>query len=72
MLRVTLERFLSSCTYAKQNGVLTCEERIKFDGVSESWTVFCIEMKGILIKYGILKLFSLASVGGSGVTPPQL
>ena len=29
-------------------------------------------MTGILIKYGLIQLFSLASVGGSGVTPPHL
>ena len=72
MLRVMLEIYLSSWTSAKQKGLLTCEEKIIFDGVSESWPVFRIDMTGILIKYGLLQLFSLASVGGPGVTPPHL
>ena len=53
-------------------GILTCEEKITFNGVSDSWPILRIEMTGILIKHGIFQLFSLASVGGSGVTPPQI
>ena len=70
MIRVTLERYLSSWTSAKKKIILTCEEKITFDGVSESFPVFRIEMTGILIKHGLLQLFSLASVECLGVTPP--
>ena len=59
-------------TSTKQMGILTCEEKITFDGASESWPVFCIEMAGIFIKHLILQLIYFASVGGSGVTPPHL
>ena len=72
MFIVTLEKCFSSWTSDNQKGILTCEEKIKFDGFSESLTVFRIEITGILIKYGLLQLFYLASVGGSGVTPPHL
>ena len=72
MLRFTLEGYLSSWTSAKNMGIPTCEENITFYGVSESWPVFRIEITGILIKHGFLQLFSLASVGGSGVTPAHL
>ena len=51
---------------------MTCEEKITFDCVSESWLVFRIDMTGILIKHGLLQFFSLAYVGGSGVTPLHL
>ena len=70
MPRVTLEEYLSSWTSTKQKGTLTCDEKITFDGVSEIYPVFRIEMTGILIKYGLLKFFSLTSVGGSGAIPP--
>ena len=56
-------------TFAKQTGIPTCEEDITFGGTSESWPVFCIEMAGILTKYGPLQLLSFASVGGLGITP---
>ena len=72
VLRVTLERYICSWTSAKQKGLLTCKEKLKFDGVSETWPIFRIEMTGILIKYGLIQLFSLASGGGPGVTPPYL
>ena len=72
ILIVALEVYIYSWTSAKQMGVLTCEENIKFDGASESWPVFRIEMTGILIKHGILQLLSLASVGGSGFITPDL
>ena len=56
--RVTLQQYLSFWTSAKQKGILTSEEKITFDGNSESWPVFCIEMRGILIKYDIQDLLS--------------
>ena len=37
----------------KQTGILTCEEKITFDDISESWPVFRTEMTGILIKHGL-------------------
>ena len=54
MLRVTLEGYLYYWTSMKQMGILTCEEKIKFDGASESWPIFRIEMKGIVIKHGLV------------------
>ena len=58
----------------KQMGVLTCEEKIKFYGASESWPVFLIEITCILIKHVLLQLLFFTEVGGSGVThtPPIL
>ena len=72
MLRVTLEICFSYWTSAKQKGILSCDKNITFGGVSESWTIFRIEITGVLITYSLLQLFSLASVGVSGVTPPHL
>ena len=72
MIRVMLEGYLSSWKSMKHMGILTCEEKIKFDGASGSWPVFRIEMTCILIKHGLLQLMSLASIGCSGVTPPYL
>ena len=72
MLKVTLEVYLYYWTYMKHMGILTCEDKITFYGASESWPVFRIEMKGILIKHGLLQLLSFAYVGGSGVTPLHL
>ena len=63
MLRLTLEGYLSSCTSVKQMGILTCEEKITFDGASDSWPVFRIDMTGILIKHGLFQLISFTSVG---------
>ena len=72
MLRVMIEGYLSSWTSANQKGIFTCEEKKAFVGASESWPVFLIEMTGILIKYGLIQLFSFALVGGCGNTPPHL
>ena len=52
--RAMIEQYLSSWTSAKQKGLLACEEKIIFDGNSESWPVFRIEITGILISYGLL------------------
>ena len=70
MLIAKIKVYLSSCTSAKQMGILTCEENITFDGASESCPVFGTEMTGFLIKPALLQLLSFAFVGGSGVTPP--
>ena len=72
MLRVTIEGYLSSWTSINHMGIPTYEEKITFDGASESWSVFRIKITGILIKHGLLLFLSFASVGGSGVTPPHL
>ena len=72
MLRVMLEGYLSSWTSINHMGIPTYEEKITFDGASVSWSVFRIEITGILIKHGLLLFLSFASVGGSGVTPPHL
>ena len=63
ILRVTLEILLSSRSSVKQMGILAFEEKITFDGASESWTFFRIDMTGIRIKHGILRFLSFASVG---------
>ena len=70
--RVMLERYLSSWTFSNQKGLLTCEEKIPFYANYDSWPIFCIEMTGIIIKYGIQKLLSHVLPGGSGVLPPHL
>ena len=58
-----IERYLSSWKYAKQKGLLTCEEKISFDGSSENWPAFRIELTGILIKYGIREPQIFATTG---------
>ena len=63
VLRVMLEGYLSSWTSAKHMGIPTYEEKITFDGASESWNFFRIDMTGIRIKHGILRFLSFASVG---------
>ena len=70
--QVTFEQNLSYLTSAKQKGLLTSEEKITFDGNSESWLVFHIEMTGILIKCGLQGLLYYALPGGSGLLPPHL
>ena len=70
--QVTFERNLSYLTSAKQKGLLTSEEKITFDGNFETWPVFCIEMTGILIKFGLQELLSSVLPGASSVLPPHL
>ena len=70
--RVTLKVYLYSWTSDKEIGVLTCEENITFDGASEIYPVFCIDMTGIIIKRGLFHVLSLESVGGFGINPPNL
>ena len=53
-------------------GILTCEEKIAFDGASESWPVFRIETTGILTKHALLHFLYFASVGDSGIYPPHV
>ena len=55
---VRLERYLSSWMSTKKRGILTSYEKIIFNGSSESWPVFLIEMIGILIEYGLQELLS--------------
>ena len=56
-------------------GILTFKENILFDGSSESWLVFCIELTSILIQNDLLELFLPESgvAGGTftSVTPPH-
>ena len=70
--QVTLKKYVSYLTSDKQKGLLNSEEKITFDGNSESWPVFRIEMTGILIKYGLQELLSHELPGGSGVLPSHL
>ena len=42
MKRATLEQYISSWTSAKKKVLLTCEDKITFDGSYESWPVFFI------------------------------
>ena len=53
LTRTQLERYHYSWTSAKQKGLFTCDEKVSFDGSSESWPTFRIELTGILIKYGL-------------------
>ena len=72
MPRSTLEGYLSLWTYAKQIGILACEEKIVFDGDSEIWPVFRIEMIFILIQQVLLHFLSHVSIGYLGNTHPRL
>ena len=42
-------------------GIFIYEENIAFDGSTESWPVFRIELTGIIIQHGLLWLFSTVS-----------
>ena len=70
--QVKIERYLYYWTSDKHKGLLTSEEKITFDSNSESWPVFCIEMTGILIKFGLQELLSSVLPGASSVLPPHL
>ena len=69
-----MEEHLSSWESVKMIWIIACEENISFDGSPESWTVFCIESTGVLIKRDLLKLLSsttgLTGVPFRGDTPP--
>ena len=56
----------------KHSGILTCEEKIFFDGETEIWPVFCMEMNGVPIHRELLQLLSPAFLGVVGNTPPHL
>ena len=64
-----LERYLSPWSSAKQKGLFPCDEKVSFDGNSESWPGFCIELTGILINHGLRELLYFASVSASA--PPE-
>ena len=66
--RAMLELYLSSWTSANKKGILTIHDKITSDGSSESWPVFCIELTGILIKYGFRELLSFALQDASALT----
>ena len=71
LTRTQLERYLSSWTSAKQKGLFTCDEKISFDGSSERWPAFRIELTGILIKYGLWEL-QLCATTGTQALPERL
>ena len=60
--RLQLDSYLSSWSSAKQKGLFPCYEKVAFDGNSESWPAFCIELTGILIKNGFREIFLCAKV----------
>ena len=60
LTRLQLDSYLSSWSSAKQKGIFHCEEKVSFDGNSESWPAFRIELTGILIKHGIRELLLCA------------
>ena len=66
---VLLEIYLCSWSSDNQNGTLNCEEKIAFYGSPESWTVFLIELTGIIIQRGLFQLFIPTYSGGGGKTP---
>ena len=69
---VMIEGYPSLWDSVKNIGILTCEGKITFDGASERWPFFRIEVTIILIQRGLFKLLSLASMGDPGITPPHL
>ena len=62
LTRTQLERYLVSWSSAKQEGPFTCDQRVSFDGNSESWPGLHIKVTGILIKHGLQKLLVCATV----------
>ena len=63
LTRTQLERYISSWSSAKQKGLFPCDEKVSFDGNSESWPGFHIELTGILIKNGLQEILFCARVG---------
>ena len=60
VMRVQLDGYMSSWSSVKGKGLFPPVETIKFDGSSEIWPAFRIELTGILIKHGFRELFFLA------------
>ena len=58
--RLQLDGYLSSWISVKGKGLFPCVETIAFDGSSESWPAFRIELTGVLIKHGLRELFFCA------------
>ena len=56
---------------AKQKGLFTCDEKISFDGIYESWHALRIELTGILIDYGLWGL-QLCETTGAQALPERL
>ena len=71
LTRTQLERYISSWMYAKQKGLFTCDEKISFDVIYESWHALRIELTGILIKYGLWEL-QLCETTGAQALPERL
>ena len=69
--RLQLDSYLSSWSSAKQKCLFPCDEKVAFDGNSESWPAFRIELTGILIKHGLQELFLCAKAGAPAM-PEQL
>ena len=69
--RLQLDSYLLSWSYAKQKSLFPCDEKVAFDGNSEIWTAFRIELTGILIKHGLQELFLCAKAGAPAM-PDQL
>ena len=68
---VSLELYMSSWAYLKQTRILTCDQKIAFDGYPDSWPVFRIELTGIIIQRGLFQLYSPTSSKIDGKTPPH-
>ena len=69
--RLQLDGYMSSWCYVKGKGLFPPVETIAFDGSSESWPEFRIELTGILIKHGFRELFFLAKAD-AGDLPERL
>ena len=63
LTRTQLERYLLLWSSAKHKGLFPCDEKVLFDGNSEIWPEFLIELTGILIKHGLRELLLCARVG---------
>ena len=66
-----LDSYLLSWIFSKQKVLFSYDEKVAFDGNSDSWLAFRIELTGILIKNGLRELFLCAKVGALAL-PEQL
>ena len=71
LTRLKIDMYLSSWSSAKQKGIITCYEKVSFDGNSEIWPGFLIELTGNLIKHGLRELLLWARAEASAL-PEQL
>ena len=70
--RLQLDGYMSSWSSVKGKGLFPPVETITFDGSSESWPGFRIELTGILIKHGFQELFFLAKADAGDLPERQL